>query len=140
MHGGDADDTARRSLFRIFAFAPREGTLRWIEEELAGEPFAVVGLPTAAHLVNRLKDQQPRSIAIVDFDAIDNDEVKWLQLAREHGWSGTLIGLGNIDRDTRVSLRVHDVISRPLGSERLRKALTGLLPRDLDPIIEIVRG
>jgi hypothetical protein len=109
----------------VIVYAPRPATARWIHEELVGEPYKVVVVPSFAALVSRLAERVDQ-IAIVDFDATTEDDVASLLSIRDSSWTGELIALGRIDIELRMMLRVREMFMRPLGSERLRTALQKL--------------
>lgn len=118
--------TRRRIRQRVIAFAPRVGTLRWIMEELDGEPYKVMGVRSIVELVAALKQAMPpgHPIAIADFDTMTEADICELEDLRKANWGGVLIGLGHVERDVRLALRVSEVVMRPFGSERLRKSLS----------------
>jgi hypothetical protein len=107
----------------VVAFAPRSGTLRWIDEELAGEAYKIIGVTTLADLVARLRERA-NQIAVVDFAEMTETDLLALVALRNGGWRGELIGLGRIESEMRTALRPLDVFMRPFGSERLRKTLS----------------
>lgn len=109
----------------VIVFAPRSATTRWIHEELAGEPYKVIAVPSIATLVSRL-GERPDQIAIVDFDAISDDDIAALAAIRDTAWTGELIALGRVEWEVRMLLRVRDVFLRPLGSERLRRSMSNI--------------
>ena len=109
----------------VIVFAPRPATTRWIHEELVDEPFKVVVVPSFAALVSRLSERVDQ-IAIIDFDAVTDEDVASLLAIRDTTWTGELIVLGRIDIELRMMMRVREMFMRPLGSERLRTALQKL--------------
>jgi hypothetical protein len=115
----------RRVLRPVIVYAPRAPTHRWINEELAGETCKVVAMPSLDALVSRLSERADQ-IAIVDFDAIDHAGVAALSAIRDSAWKGELIAIGRVEWPVRSLLRVHEVLVRPLGSERLRQLITNL--------------
>lgn len=115
----------RRVRQAVIALAPRATTTRWIHEELEGEPYKVIAVPTMAALVSRLSERVDQ-IAVVDFDAVTEDDISALLAIRDETWTGELIALGRVDFELRMLLRVREMIMRPLGSERLRMALSNI--------------
>lgn len=115
--------TPRRVRRAVIAFTPRATTLRWIDNELAGEPFKVIGVGSMAELIERLRERS-NLIAIVDFDATTDEDIAALEALRKSRWTGELIALGHVDPEVRTALRVRDAFMRPLGSERLRKSIS----------------
>lgn len=113
----------RRVRRSVIAFAPRPGTTRWIQEELDGEPYKIVVVPSIAALVTRLAERADQ-IAIVDFEAITEQDIEALAAIRDASWTGELVALGRIDIEVRMMLRVREMIVRPLGSERLRRTVS----------------
>lgn len=109
----------------IIVFAPRPATTRWIHEEVVDEPYKVIVVPSFAALVSRLSERVDQ-IAIVDFDAVTQEDIASLLAIRDTNWTGELIALGRIDIELRMMLRVREMFMRPLGSERLRTALQKL--------------
>lgn len=109
----------------LIVYAPRAATTRWIHEELVDEPYKVVVVPTFAALVSRLSERVDQ-IAIIDFDAVTEDDIASLLAIRDSEWTGELIALGRLDIEVRMMLRVREMFMRPLGSERLRTALQKL--------------
>lgn len=122
----------RRVRRSVIAFAPRPGTTRWIHEELEGEPYKVVAVPTIAALVSRLAERVDQ-IAIVDFEAVTEEDIEALAASRDT-WTGELVALGRIDLEVRMMLRVREMIMRPLGSERLRRTLSTI---GIEPSFEL---
>lgn len=115
----------RRVRRAVIVFAPRPATARWIHEELVDEPYKIIVVPTFAALVSRLAERVDQ-IAIIDFDAVMEEDIASLLSIRDTTWTGELIILGRIDIELRMMLRVREMIMRPLGSERLRTALQKL--------------
>src|SRR5512139_1284874 len=112
----------RRVRRAVIVFAPRPATTRWIHEELAGELYTIVVVPSMAALVSRLGERADQ-IAIVDFEAVSDDDIASLAAVRDAPWTGALIALGRVEWKVRTLLRVRDMFMRPFGSERLRKCL-----------------
>lgn len=119
----------RRVRQAVVAFAPRLGTLRWIVEELDGEPYKVAGVRSIGELVSALSSPKPgqRPIAIVDFDSASESDLESLRALRDQRWNGVLIGLGRVESEIRTSLNITEMIARPLGSERLRKSVSEVI-------------
>jgi hypothetical protein len=115
----------RRVRRAVIVFAPRPATMRWINEELVGEPYKVIAVPSMAALVSRLVERADQ-IAIVDFDAVTDQDVAELAAIRDTTWTGELIALGRVEFDIRMLLRVREMFMRPLGSERLRRSLANI--------------
>ncbi|HEY5946759.1 MAG TPA: hypothetical protein VIV40_14750 [Kofleriaceae bacterium] len=109
----------------VIVFAPRPATTRWITEELLGEPYKVVAVPSMAALVSRLAERADQ-IAIIDFDAIGDEDIAALAEIRDTTWTGELIALGRVEFEVRKLLRVREMFMRPLGSERLRTSLSNI--------------
>jgi hypothetical protein len=114
----------RRVRRAVIVFAPRPATTRWINEELAGEPYTIVAVPSMAVLVSRLAERVDQ-IAIVDFEAVSADEIAALIAIRDT-WTGELIALGRVEWNLRTLLRVRDMFMRPFGSEHLRQSLSNI--------------
>lgn len=115
----------RRVRRAVIVFSPRPATTRWINEELAGELYTIVIVPSMAALVARLGERADQ-VAIVDFEAINDDDIASLAAVRDTPWTGELIALGRVEWKVRTLLRVRDMFMRPFGSERLRKSLSNI--------------
>lgn len=107
----------------VLVLTPRSGTLRWIQEELEGEPYKVIAVTSATELVARLRERS-NLIAIVDFDEATEQDIAALLTVRDSIWRGELFALGRLEGDVRALLKVRETYVRPFGSERLRKALS----------------
>jgi hypothetical protein len=99
--------------------------MRWIDEELVDEPYKVVAVPSMDALVSRLSERTDQ-IAIVDFDAVTDQDIAALAAIRDTTWTGELVALGRVEIEVRLLLRVRDMFMRPLGSERLRRSLSSI--------------
>src|SRR5512139_124231 len=97
----------RRVRRSVIVFAPRPATTRWVFEELEGEPYKVIAVPSMAALVSRLSERVDL-IAIVDFDATNDEDIAALAEIRDTSWTGELIALGRVDIETRMMLRVRE--------------------------------
>lgn len=109
----------------MIVFASAVDVRKRISEELAGQSFTIEHAPSVALLVAELVDANPPrpQIAIVDFDPLTPADVLHLHSIREQGWFGTLIAIGKVSDELRVSLNIERVIARPLASDVLRKAV-----------------
>lgn len=115
----------RRVRRAVIVFAPRPATTRWIHEELTDEPYTVVTVSSMAALVSRLCERADQ-VAIVDFEAVSDDDIAALAAVRDSPWTGELIALGRVEWKVRTLLRVRDMFMRPFGSERLRRSLSNI--------------
>lgn len=88
--------------------------------------FGVEQAPSVAALVRGLIDERPPrpQVLIADFDAMSAADVLHLHQVRERGWFGSIVALGAVPEDLRVSLNIETILKRPFTSETLRKAMT----------------
>jgi hypothetical protein len=111
---------------RLLVFVPDDDDLaRWIEDELAFEPVPMRLVRSIEDVVRALTEdssQAPEAL-VGDFSAVDAGEEQRLRSIREHGWSGTVIAIGNISPGLREALRVDTVLDATLASADLRTAL-----------------
>ena len=113
--------------------------MRWINEELTDEAIRVIAVTSVADLVARLADR-PTMIAIVDFDALSEADIQGLLNVRGDRWTGALIALGRVDSDLRQVLGVREMVLRPFGSERLRKAMSEVRVSKSTEILPAIRA
>lgn len=133
-------DPGRQRVRRnLVAFAPRPGTLRWINEELTDEAFRIIGVTNVADLIARL-NERANLIAIVDFDSMTDADVMALLEVRAERWSGPLIALGRVESDLRSALSIREQLLRPFGSERLRKAMSEIRGTQATQSMPIIRA
>jgi len=121
------------------AYAPRASTVRWINEELTDEAIRVIAVESVADLVARLADR-PTMIAIVDFDALSETDIQALLNVRGDRWTGALIALGRVESDLRQVLGVREMVVRPFGSERLRKAMSEIRVAKATEVLPAIRA
>jgi hypothetical protein len=102
-------------VIRVMVFAPDPTIERWIEGELTSRGMTWQVGRTVEHVVAGLvEDPPPRAqVLVADFDAMSALDVLRLHSIREDGWFGILIGLGEVTRELRTSLRVEHVLRPP---------------------------
>ena len=110
---------------QVIVYAPHSSVQKWIDEELVGEACEVEAMESLEIALDALlaRDQR-RKIFLVDFDWLDANELA----AMEETWEGGTIrvALGHVPRALRESLHINYVVSRPLGSERLRAIISAV--------------
>jgi hypothetical protein len=114
-----------RSHSRLLVFAPSSAVMKWIEDELEGEPFGRQVAHTPQQIVCALIDDPPprAQLLIADFDALTAGDVLGLHAIRERGWFGSVIGVGTVGPELRKSLTIERVLPRPLKGGVLRWAV-----------------
>jgi len=133
-------DPGRQRVRRtVVAFAPRPSTLRWINEELTDEAIRIIAATSVVDLVARLSERA-NLIAIVDFDALTESDVQDLLDVRGDRWTGALIALGRVEPDVRSVLGVREMLVRPFGSERLRKAMSEIRGPQSTQVLPAIRA
>jgi hypothetical protein len=97
--------------------------MRWIEEELAGEPLSLAQARTVTDIVRALVDDPPPrpQLLVADLEHLSGTEIVELSGLRDEGWYGSVIALGAVPEVLRTTLDIECVLARPFGSEVLRK-------------------
>lgn len=112
---GTRDAVAPGEQIRTLVFAPSPERAAWVEAELSRAPISIsiqVGRRVRNVVSALVRDPPPRPhVLIVDFDAVSPAELIELHAIRDEGWTGRLIGLGNVPPDLRTSLDVERVLA-----------------------------
>jgi hypothetical protein len=133
------EDLASGEPICCLVFAPEPNRARWIETELTQVAPAVLesreprpkitiqlGRRVRTVVYALTKDPPPRpTVLIVDFDAISPGELFELHAIRHDGWTGRLIGLGDVPPDLVTSLEVDDVFTAPFVRDSLLDCVAG---------------
>jgi hypothetical protein len=109
---------------RIVLCARDAAVRRWVVEELAGDPSPVMVAESVSEAVFAISEGGRNQLLIVDIDELGEPELLELQTVRGLGWSCPFVGLGQVSRQLRTSLRITHVVPRPFGSEALRVILS----------------
>jgi len=121
--------TVEVAVERIAVFAPADAAMRWIVEELEGEPYVLAPLPDIAELTALVGNDTPDrpALLIADFDSMSKDEMQALRTIGRQQRAPTMIALGAVPADVFWALDIEHEIPRPLGSETLRQAVSDAL-------------
>lgn len=137
---------------RCLVFAPEANRARWVEDELTqahppvlesneARPKITIQLGRRVRTVvyALTKDPPPRpQVLIVDFDAISPGELFELHAIRHEGWSGRLIGLGDVPPDLVKSLEVDQVFTAPFVRDTLLDAVAGTTHAAVTALIPVI--
>lgn len=121
---------------RIAIFAPADSAMRWIVEELAGEPYVLAPLPGIDELLALVRNDKPDrpDLLIADFDSLSRTQLQDLRTIGRQQYAPTMIALGVVPADVFWALDIEHEIPRPLGSESLRQAVCDALRNR--PVVE----
>lgn len=121
--------TVEVAVERIAVFAPADAAMRWIVEELAGEPYVLAPLPDIDDLKALVGNAEPDrpALVIADFDSLSRDEMQDLRSIGRQQHAPAMIALGAVPPDVFWALDIEHEIPRPLGSESLRQAVSDAL-------------
>jgi hypothetical protein len=126
---GTRDAVGPGEQIRTMVFAPQNERAAWIESELSRAPISIsiqVGRRVRTVVSALVRDPPPRPhVLIVDFDAVSPAELLELHAIRHEGWTGRVIGLGNVPSDLRASLDVDQVIPTPPVRDSLLDCVAG---------------
>jgi hypothetical protein len=126
---GTREAAALGEQIRALVFAPSPERATWIEAELSRAPISIsiqVGRRVRNVVSALVRDPPPRPhVLIVDFDAVSPAELIELHAIRDEGWTGRLIGLGNVPPDLRASLDVEQTLPEPLVRDSLLDCVAG---------------
>jgi hypothetical protein len=115
--------------------------MRWIRDELRGEPYALHVVTTVPELIAHVRRHElPPRIAVCDFDSLQDDDITELLAFSECSWDGVLVALGNVGATVQALLSIGEVILPPYGSERLRKTIEMLSEERTEEIDPLGRG
>ena len=137
--GPSPEELASGEPIRCLVFAPEPNRSRWIETELTQtQPSVLEGAEPRPKITIQLgrrvrtvvfallKDPPPRpQVLIVDFDAVSPAELFELHAIRHDGWTGRLIGLGDVPDDLCTSLEVDHVFTAPFVRDSLLDCVAG---------------
>jgi hypothetical protein len=125
--GTPSETPATEDKLRTLIFAREPNRAGWIEGELQRAPVTIQVARRVRTVVAALtKDPPPRpDLLIVDFDAISAGELFELHAVRHDGWTGRLIGIGNVPEELRVSLGIREVLNPPLARDQLLDCVAG---------------
>src|SRR5262249_26366072 len=114
-------------LHRVLLYAPDPEVLRWMEGELAAEPYYLQIARSPREIVRALIDDPPPrpQILIADVDALTARDVLGIHSIRDRGWFGSVIAVGALSIELRTSLAVETVVAR-LARGALREAVTAI--------------
>ena len=106
-----------RSNVLALVYAPCEDRASWIESEVFAAGGVIQVGRTIPKLIAALTDESSRrpQMLIIDLDGLSAGELMHLHMIRELGWFGTLVALGHVPPELRVSLQIHKVIEAPLA-------------------------
>jgi hypothetical protein len=118
---------SRPDVHRALVFAPSEAVATWIKQELSGLALELEYAESVNEIVYATIATSPTrpQLLIADFDAMDPVDVLRIHSIRE-GWFGTVIALGTVAQELRVSLNIASVLTPPFASGPLRKAVTAI--------------
>jgi len=110
--------------------------MRWIVEELAGEPYLLSALPDIDELMAVVSNDKPDrpALLIADFDSLSRAEMQDLRSIGRQQYAPAMIALGAVPADVFWALDIEHEIPRPLGSESLRQAVSDALRNR--PVVE----
>lgn len=137
---------------RCLIFAPEPNRARWVEDELtqgnsqvleSSEPRPKISIQLGRRVRTVVyaltKDPPPRpQVLIVDFDAISPGELFELHAVRHEGWTGRLIGLGDVPPDLVKSLEVDQVFTAPFVRDTLLDAVAGTTHAAVTTLIPVI--
>ena len=111
-----------------FVYSPCEDRAAWIEREVFAAGGVIQVGRSIPKLVAALTDETSRraQLLIVDIDGLSPGELMQLHTIRELGWFGTMVALGHVPNDLKISLQIDKVIEAPLAQSGL---LTATLAR-----------
>lgn len=151
-HGPTAEEIASGEPIRCLIFAPEPNRARWVEDELtqaspqmleANEPRPKITIQLGRRVRTVVyaltKDPPPRpQVLIVDFDAISAGELFELHAIRHDGWTGRLIGLGDVPPELITSLEVDHVLAAPFVRDTLLDAVAGTTHAAVTTLIPVI--
>jgi hypothetical protein len=151
-HGPTPEELASGAPIRCLVFAPEPNRARWVETELTqANPSVLEGAEPRPKITIQLgrrvrtvvcalvKDPPPRpQVLIVDFDAISAGELFELHAVRHEGWTGRLIGLGDVPPELVTSLEVDHVFTAPFVRDSLLDCVAGTTHAAITALIPVI--
>jgi hypothetical protein len=104
-----------RSKVLALVYSPCKERAAWIEREVFAARGVIQVGRSIPMLIAALTDESSRrpQILVVDIDGLSPGELMHLHTIRELGWFGTLIALGHVPNDLKISLQIDKVIEAP---------------------------
>jgi len=111
---------------RALIYSPDEQRVAAVEAALDGLVL-LVGRSVRGVVEALIDDPPPRpQVLVVDIDLLSAGELFELHAARDGGWTGTIIALGDVPNELRRSLGVDLALDRAFRAAALREAITNL--------------
>ena len=109
----------------VIVLAPNPSIGRWIEVELADGVMRVEVARSVQQLLGSLVDDpDPARVLVVDIGALDAVQLAELHWLRHLGWTGSIVGIGDVSAPLRASLQLDREVA---PGDHLHDVIAGLM-------------